>query len=107
MARFASVGRDLIRRLALALRNGNRLWNRIISPHRNLYTPIQASSNGVGLFRNSNIPKGTQLFVGDVCHTVRIPVSDVEKIADPGVQRIRGVIPIIDNVLLLRGISTK
>lgn len=73
-------------------------------PHRNLYTRIQASSNGVGLFAIRDIPKGTQLFVGDVCHTVRIPVSDVEKIADPGVQRMYvDFCPVIDNHFVAPG----
>jgi uncharacterized protein len=56
-------------------------------PHRNLYTRIKASPNGVGLFAIRDIPCGTTLFVGDVSHTVRVPVSVVESITDPEVRQ--------------------
>jgi hypothetical protein len=56
-------------------------------PHRNLYTRIKASSTGVGLFAIRDIPKGTKLFVGDVGNTIRISVSDVNKIDDAEVRR--------------------
>jgi uncharacterized protein len=56
-------------------------------PHRNLYTRIKASANGVGVFAIRDIPQGTPLFVGDVGGTVGIPVSEVEAIADEEVRR--------------------
>jgi hypothetical protein len=56
-------------------------------PHRNLYTRIKASSKGVGLFAIRDIPKDTKLFVGDAGNTVRISVSDVDKIADAEIRQ--------------------
>jgi uncharacterized protein len=56
-------------------------------PHRNLYTRIKASANGVGVFAIRDIPQGTPLFMGDVGGTVAIPVSEVEAIADEEVRR--------------------
>jgi uncharacterized protein len=67
-------------------------------PHRNLYTRIKASSKGVGLFAIRDIPRGTKLFVGDVGHTVKIPISDVERIAEAEVRRMYiDFCPVIDN----------
>jgi hypothetical protein len=56
-------------------------------PHRNLYTRIKASAEGVGLFAIRDIPQGTKLFVGDLCPTVRIPFSEVARVADPAVRQ--------------------
>ena len=56
-------------------------------PHLNLYTRIKASSKGVGLFAIRSIPKDTKLFVGDVSDTIRILVSEVDKIADAEVRQ--------------------
>jgi uncharacterized protein len=56
-------------------------------PHRNLYTRIKSSSRGVGLFAIKDIPQGTMLFVGDLGDTVKVPVSEVEAIADLEVRR--------------------
>jgi uncharacterized protein len=56
-------------------------------PHRNLYTRIKASSKGVGLFAIRGIPKNTKLFIGDIGNTVKILVSDVDKIDDAEVRR--------------------
>jgi uncharacterized protein len=51
-------------------------------PHRNLYTRIKASQKGVGLFAIRDIPQDTQLFVGDFSDIIKVPVSEVEAIAD-------------------------
>jgi SET domain len=56
-------------------------------PHRNLYTRIMVSTNGVGVFAIRDIPEGTRLFVGDAGGTVAIPVPEVEAIADEEVRR--------------------
>jgi uncharacterized protein len=56
-------------------------------PHRNLYTRIRTSPKGVGLFAIRNIPQGTKLFVGDVGHTVKIALSEVEKIPESEVRQ--------------------
>jgi hypothetical protein len=56
-------------------------------PHRNLYTRLQASSNGVGVFAIRDIPEGTVLFLGDVGATVRVPIGEVESIEDQEVRR--------------------
>jgi hypothetical protein len=70
-------------------------------PHRNLYTRIKASSKGVGLFAIRSIPKGTQLFVGDVGNTVRILVSTVNKISDAEVRRMyTDFCPVVDNYFI-------
>jgi hypothetical protein len=67
-------------------------------PHRNLYTRIKASSKGVGLFAIRDIPCGTKLFVGDVGHTVKIPVFDIDSIDDPEVRRMYiDFCPVVDN----------
>ena len=59
----------------------------LLLPHRNLYTRIKISRNGVGVFAIRDIPEGTLLFVGDVGGTVMIPVSEVKEIADEEVRR--------------------
>jgi uncharacterized protein len=70
-------------------------------PHRNLYTRIKASSKGVGLFAIRSIPKGTQLFVGDVGNTVRILVSTVDKISDAEVRQMyTDFCPVVDNYFI-------
>jgi uncharacterized protein len=70
-------------------------------PHRNLYTRIKASSKGVGLFAIRSIPKGTQLFVGDVGNTVRILVSSVDKIPDAEVRQMYAdFCPVVDNYFI-------
>jgi uncharacterized protein len=51
-------------------------------PHRNLYTRIKASQKGVGLFAIRDIPRYTELFVGDFSDIVKVPVAEVEAIAD-------------------------
>jgi hypothetical protein len=56
-------------------------------PHRNLYTRIRASPKGVGLFAIRDIPQGTKLFIGDVGHTVKMALSEVEKIPDSEVRQ--------------------
>jgi uncharacterized protein len=67
-------------------------------PHRNLYTRIKASSKGVGLFAIRSIPKDTKLFVGDVGNTVRILVSEVDKIADAELRQMyTDFCPVVDN----------
>jgi uncharacterized protein len=67
-------------------------------PHRNLYTRIKASAKGVGLFAIRDIPCGTILFVGDVGHTVMIPVSIVDNIADHEVRRMYiDFCPVVNN----------
>jgi uncharacterized protein len=66
-------------------------------PHRNLYTRIKASSKGVGLFAIRGIPKGTQLFVGDVGNTIRILVSTIDKISDAEVRQMyTDFCPVVD-----------
>ena len=56
-------------------------------PHRNLYTRIKPSTKGVGVFAIRDIPKDTELFVGDIGNIVRVSVADVEKIEDLEVRR--------------------
>ena len=56
-------------------------------PHRNLYTRLQASWNGVGVFAIRDIPERTVLFVGDVGATVRVPIAEVESIEDREVRK--------------------
>jgi hypothetical protein len=67
-------------------------------PHRNLYTRIKSSTNGVGLFAIRDIPQGTRLFVGDIGQTVQIPVSEIEKIDNPELRRMYvDFCPVINN----------
>jgi uncharacterized protein len=70
-------------------------------PHRNLYTRIKASSKGVGLFAIRSIPKGTQLFVGDVGNTIRILVSTIDKISDAEVRQMyTDFCPVVDKYFI-------
>jgi uncharacterized protein len=70
-------------------------------PHRNLYTRIKASSKGVGLFAIRGIPKGTQLFVGDVGNTIRILVSTIDKISDAEVRQMyTDFCPVVDKYFI-------
>jgi SET domain-containing protein len=70
-------------------------------PHRNLYTRIKASSKGVGLFAIRGIPKGTQLFVGDVGNTIRILVSTIDKISDAEVRHMyTDFCPVVDKYFI-------
>lgn len=57
------------------------------SPHKDLYTRIMASPNGIGVFAIRDIPEGTRLFVGDRARTVSVPVKEVEAIADDEIKR--------------------
>ncbi len=51
-------------------------------PHNNLYTRLKACSKGVGVFAIREIPQATKLFVGDIGETVKILVSDVDRLED-------------------------
>jgi uncharacterized protein len=51
-------------------------------PHNNLYTRLKACSKGVGVFAIREIPQATRLFVGDIGETVKILVSDVDRLED-------------------------
>jgi hypothetical protein len=52
------------------------------APHRNLYTRLKASSNGVGVFAIRRIEKGLRLFEGDGGEAVRVPQAVVDTISD-------------------------
>ena len=70
-------------------------------PHTNLYTRLQASSNGVGVFAIRDIPKGTKLFVGDVGETVRVRVSIIDKLEDAEIRRMYyDFCPVIDEFFI-------
>lgn len=56
-------------------------------PHKNLYTRLRASTKGVGVFAIREIPEGTKLFVGDLGQTVRVLISDVDKLEDAELRR--------------------
>lgn len=51
-------------------------------PHQNLYTRLKRCSKGVGVFAIREIPEATKLFVGDIGETVKVLVSEVDRIAD-------------------------
>lgn len=51
-------------------------------PHRNLYTRLKVSSNGVGVFAIREIKKGFRLFEGDNGVAVRVPQAVVDEIPD-------------------------
>lgn len=56
-------------------------------PHRNLYTRLKASAHGVGVFAIRDIPEGLRLFKGDAGTIIRVPISDVEQLADSELRR--------------------
>lgn len=57
------------------------------APHQNLYTRLQRSADGIGVFAIRDIPAGTALFAGDSGATVRVPVRQVEQIEDDEIRR--------------------
>lgn len=57
------------------------------SPHRDLYTRIFPSANGVGVVAIRDIPNGAALFTGDEGAIVRVPVAEVEAIKDAEIKR--------------------
>lgn len=56
-------------------------------PHQNLYTRLQASSTGIGVFAIRDIPERTKLFIGDIGETLRVPVSIVDQLQDGELRR--------------------
>lgn len=56
-------------------------------PHQSLYTRIQRSENGIGVFAIRDIPQGARLFGDDVSETVAVPRHEVEAIADDEMRR--------------------
>lgn len=52
------------------------------APHRNLYTRLKVSSNGVGVFAIREIKAGFRLFEGDRAETVRVPETIVDGVSD-------------------------
>jgi uncharacterized protein len=57
-------------------------------PHRNLYTRLDVSSHGIGVFAIKDIPDKTMLFQGDVGEIVRVPRDLVDEISKKEIQRI-------------------
>jgi hypothetical protein len=57
------------------------------APHRNLYTRLKVSSNGVGVFAIREIKKGLRLFEGDVGEAVRVPQAVVDEISDLSIRQ--------------------
>ena len=58
-------------------------------PHDHLFTRLQPSpGRGIGVFAIRDIPRGINPFHGDDGGTVLVPVSEVERIADPELQRL-------------------
>ena len=51
-------------------------------PHHNLYTRLRACPRGVGVFAIRDIPESTKLFVGDIGETVKVLVSEVDRLED-------------------------
>ena len=58
-----------------------------VMPHRNLYTRLKVSTQGVGVFAIRNIPEGLRLFEGDHGAVVRVPRKLVEQIEDGELRR--------------------
>jgi SET domain-containing protein len=56
-------------------------------PHANLYTRLQGSKRGVGLFALRDIPAGTTLFLGDKGETVRVSPAVVDAIDDDEIKK--------------------
>jgi hypothetical protein len=79
MAPSAPVGRALLR-IKKTLASGPRVTE--VLPHRNLYTRLKISANGVGVFAIRDIPKGLRLFEGDTGTVVRVPRAVVDQIQD-------------------------
>jgi uncharacterized protein len=59
-----------------------------LAPHRNLYTRLQNSEHGVGVFAIRDIPENLRLFEGDVGAVVRVPSAVVDAIPESEVRRI-------------------
>ncbi|MEO6946582.1 MAG: SET domain-containing protein [Nitrobacter sp.] len=59
----------------------------MILPHNNLYTRLKACSKGVGVFAIREIPQATKLFVGDIGETVKMLISDVDRLEDAELRR--------------------
>jgi uncharacterized protein len=57
------------------------------APHRNLYTRLKISENGVGVFAIREIKKGLRLFEGDGGAAVRVPQAVVDEITDQHVRQ--------------------
>ena len=59
----------------------------MILPHNNLYTRLKACSKGVGVYAIREIPQATKLFVGDIGETVKMLISDVDRLEDAELRR--------------------
>ena len=58
-----------------------------VIPHRNLYTRLKTSAQGVGVFAIRDIPDRLRLFEGDAGTVVRVPRAVVDQIQDTEVRR--------------------
>jgi len=57
-------------------------------PHDNVYARIKPSPiHGVGVFAIRDIPKGTDVFRGEIRRFVEVPIREVES-ADPELQKL-------------------
>lgn len=73
-------------------------------PHSNLYTRLQPSSHGVGVFAIRDIPAGTLLFKGDAGETVRVSPAELNAIDDAEVRRMYlDFCPLVDGYLIAPG----
>ena len=59
------------------------------APHRYLYTRLGMTSHtGIGVFAIRDIPAGVNPFEGDDGAMVRVPVAEVERIAEPALREV-------------------
>jgi uncharacterized protein len=70
-------------------------------PHANLYTRLQKSKRGVGLFAIRDIPAGTTLFLGDQGETVRVSPAVVDAIDDDEIKKMYyDFCPLVDGAFI-------
>jgi len=71
------------------------------TPHANLYTRLQISKRGVGLFAIREIPGGTTLFLGDKGETVSVSPAIVDAIDDDEIKRMYyDFCPLVDGAFI-------